>query len=296
MKILACDTSNRACSCCLWADGRAVDKRFRNDGLTHSQTFMPQVHDLMEKNSVSYEELDILACTVGPGSFTGIRIGVAAVKTMAMVLDKPAVPVSSLEAMAYPFRDEDALVVALIDCRNHRAWAAGYYMGELVIPEMADDADEIRSKCVEWRDKNYPGKKILLIGNGAKLFLPDAKSTVDASNAVDAKSTDAAAAVGRMTSDLEPVEYREGWDEILPESVAAVAELVAARALSGDSQSGGADPSDGANREEADPLLQKFPAAALMPVYLSKTQAERNRSAEGKETKEIPIRYYSTND
>ena len=118
MKILACDTSNRACSVCLWEDGKLIDKRFRNDGLTHSQTFMPQMHDLMEKNRSTYEELDALACTVGPGSFTGIRIGVSAVKTMAMVLEKPAIPVSSLEAMAFSFREEDALIVPLIDCRN----------------------------------------------------------------------------------------------------------------------------------------------------------------------------------
>ena len=110
MKILACDTSNRACSSCLLSDGKVVDARFLNNGLTHSQTFMPQVHDLMESNGEKYENLDALACTVGPGSFTGIRIGVSAIKTMALVLGKPAIPVSSLAAMAYPLSSENALV------------------------------------------------------------------------------------------------------------------------------------------------------------------------------------------
>ena len=255
MKILACDTSNRACSVCLWEDGHAIDTRFRNDGLTHSQTFMPQMHDLMESNRRKYEDLDVLACTVGPGSFTGIRIGVAAVKTMALVLDKPALPISSLAAMAWPLRDEDAMVVALIDCRNHRAFARAFYHGEPVLEECAEDVNDIRKACLAWRNENKPGKKILLVGTGAKLFLEQE--------------------AGITPEDL--VEYREGFDEILPESVAAVAEKMA-------------------GSESTDVLLKKYPAAALMPVYLGKTQAERNAKAQGKDLKEIPIRYYSTDE
>lgn len=254
MKILACDTSNRACSCCLWADGKPIDIRFRNDGLTHSQTFMPQMHDLMEACGTSYEDLDALACTVGPGSFTGIRIGVSSVKTMAMVLEKPAVPVSSLEAMAWPLRDEDVLVVPLIDCRNHRAWSAAYYRGEKMLPEVACDVDEIRKNCFSFRDEKLPGKKILLIGTGAKLFMEE-------------------------TTPEDLVKYREGLDEILPENVAAVAEKTVMAAIG-----------------EGKDLLSEYPAAALMPVYLAKTQAERTAAEQGKATKEIPIRYYSTND
>jgi len=250
LKILACDTSNRACSVCLWEDGHVIDTRFRNDGLTHSQTFMPQMHDLMTENRRKYEDLDILACTVGPGSFTGIRIGVAAVKTMALVLQKPAVPVSSLAAMAWPLREEDALVVPMIDCRNHRAFAGGFYKGEPVIPERAEDAGEIRKACLDFLEEKLPGRKILLVGSGAKLFLEES---------------------------AEAAEYREGYDEILPESVAGVAENTA-------------------GTEPIDDLLLKYPAAGLMPVYLGKTQAERNAKAQGKETKDVPIRYYSTDE
>ena len=84
------------------------------------------------------------------------------------------------------------------------------------------------------------------------------------------------------------MEYREGFDEILPENVAAVAEK-SARDAAG---------ADGKMEVKAinEALLSRYPAAALMPVYLSKTQAERTAAEQGKETKEIPIRYYSTND
>ena len=105
-----------------------------------------------------------------------------------------------------------------------------------------------------------PGKKILLIGTGAKLFMEEV-----------------------TPEDL--VKYAEGFDEILPENVAAVSEKTVSEITAG------------ARPEEASKvLLQKFPAAALMPVYLSKTQAERTAAEQGKDMKEIPIRYYSTND
>lgn len=262
MKIVACDTSNRACSVCLWEDGSSVDTRFRNDGLTHSQTFMPMLHDLMEKNGATYEDLDMLACTVGPGSFTGIRIGVSAVKTMALVLEKPAVPVSSLEAMAWPLKGEDALIVPLIDCRNKRAWAAAYYKGEQVLPEAASDISEIFNKVISYRGEKLSGKKILLLGSGAKIFL-EAKENAEMESG----------------EKIPLVEYREGLDEIHPENVAAVAQKIAE-----------------AEEKAGNVLLAKYPAAALMPVYLSKTQAERTAGEQGKEVKDIPIRYYSTND
>ena len=79
------------------------------------------------------------------------------------------------------------------------------------------------------------------------------------------------------TTSEDLVKYREGCDEILPENVAAVADKIVSDST-------------------AKALLEKFPAAALMPVYLSKTQAERTAAEQGKDMKEIPIRYYSTND
>ena len=262
MRILACDTSNRACSCCLWEDGQSIDTRFRNDGLTHSQTFMPQVHDLMEKNHADYADLDALACTVGPGSFTGIRIGVSAVKTMAMALQKPAVPVSSLEALAYPLHEEDALVVPLIDCRNHRAWSAGYYKGKQVLPEVADDVNVIRKVCLDHVAKELANKRILLVGSGAALFLEE---------------------------EVPVAEYREGFDEILPESIGALAESTLLAKKEELARSGAP-----ADTEKDDTLTSAFAATALMPVYLSRTQAERNAKEQGKIVENVPIRYYST--
>lgn len=251
MKILACDTSNKACSSCLWADGKVIDVQFRNDGLTHSQTFMPQVHDLMQKNQTDYPELDAVACTVGPGSFTGIRIGVSAIKTMALVAEKPAIPVSSLRAMAWPLREEDALVLPMIDCRNQRAWVAGFYHDEEVLAERADDVSVIAQAVETWR-ADKPETKIIVVGNGGKMLLEFV---------------------------TENVEYKEGFDDIHAEHVAAIAEKIAL-----------------ASGHTGEALYQAFQPAALMPVYRAKTQAERTAKEQGKDTQNIPIRYYSTTE
>ena len=258
MKILACDTSNRACSCALIDEGSIVGAKFINNGLTHSQTFMPLVHDLMEENTTKYEELDAVACTVGPGSFTGIRIGVSAVKTMAMALEIAAVPVSSLRAMAYPLRGEDALIVPMIDCRNHRAWAGGFYRDEEVVSELASDITEILEKCRAWRDANLPGKKIVLIGNGAK---------VAAKDLFGAES----AAAGEPAGEDFAIECREEHEDIRSEDVAAIAEKII--------------------KETG---TSAFGAEKLMSVYRAKTQAERMADEQGKQVENIPIRYYST--
>ena len=268
MKILACDTSNKACSSCLWEDGKRVDVRFRNDGLTHSQTFMPQVHDLMEANHMDYAELDAVASTVGPGSFTGIRIGVSAIKTMALVAEKPAIPVSSLRALAWPCRKEEALVLAMIDCRNQRAWVAGFLHDKEVLRERADNVTEIAKKVEAWRTE-YAAKKdvkpeevrILTVGNG-----------------------------GRMLADvMRGVEVREDADEIRAESVAEIAESIALAKLAEAKQAG-------ASEEGVATLYEIFPPAALMPVYRAKTQAERTAKEQGKDTQNIPIKYYSTTE
>jgi len=224
---------------------------------------MPMVHDLMEENSIKYEQLDALACTVGPGSFTGIRIGVSAVKTMAMALTIGAVPVSSLRAMAYPLKEEEALIVPMIDCRNHRAWAGGFYHDEEVVPECADDVDVILDACRKWRDEKLPEKKILLIGNGAKVLSAEELP--------------------------EGVEYVPDHEDIRSEDVAFIAEQIAEKVVH--DQSGKED-----RTSPRTILASAFAAVKMMPVYRAKTQAERMAGEQGKQVENIPIRYYSTMD
>lgn len=170
MLILAGDTSNAACSCCLMSDNRVLAESFLSLGLTHSETFMPLLHDLMHRANVRYEDLDAFACAVGPGSFTGIRIGVSAMKTMAMVANKPIVPVSSLQALAYPYLTYAATpVAAMINARNRRVFAAAFDEGKEVVAEDAMPIEEFADRCRE----KLGDSRIFFCGDAADLYAED---------------------------------------------------------------------------------------------------------------------------
>ena len=100
MKILALETSAKAVSAAITENGVVLASGYQDTGLTHSRTLMPIVKHLFQNTGIAPQELDAIAVAVGPGSFTGIRIGVSAAKGLAFSLDKPAAAVSTLAAMA----------------------------------------------------------------------------------------------------------------------------------------------------------------------------------------------------
>ena len=101
MKILGVECTASPVSVALFEDGGIKAEYFLNQKITHSQTLLPMCESVLELSRVSLDEIDAFAVTAGPGSFTGVRIGISAVKGIAQPLDKPCVPVSVLEAMAY---------------------------------------------------------------------------------------------------------------------------------------------------------------------------------------------------
>lgn len=100
MNILAIDTSSAACSAALTRDGKLVGEYIMNSALTHSQTIMPAVEAILEREGMRPSDVDLFAVVAGPGSFTGVRIGVSVIKGLAFGKNKPCVPVSALEALA----------------------------------------------------------------------------------------------------------------------------------------------------------------------------------------------------
>jgi len=239
MLILACDTSNSACSACLYRDGRVIAQSLLSTGRTHSLTFMPMVHDLMKLSGLTYPELDAFACTVGPGSFTGIRIGVSAVKAMAMAADKPAVPVSSLAALAFPFCSEkNTLVVAMTDARNRRVFSSAYFEGTQVIQEKARTIEDLMELCAEW-EKSFSASGSA--GTPAYILCGDAAATYTGEDFFCINAASAPELFGR---EIQPV---------------SVAEL-AFRLIGSDTAAN---------------LSERFPPQMLMPVYRARTSAER---------------------
>ena len=162
MKILAVDTSSAICSVAILEDDKLIDKNELDDGKTHSENLMPLLDELLKRNSIDIKDIEMIACTVGPGSFTGIRIGVATIKPIAEVLNVKVASVMSLEALARNVENKET-IVSLIDARNNQVYAGifdkNYNKKEEYI---ADDINEV-IKILE----KY--ETITFVGNGAIL-------------------------------------------------------------------------------------------------------------------------------
>ena len=176
MKILVCDTSNSTCCAGVYEDGREVAYKLSLEKKTHSETFMPLVHEVMEQAGITHAELDAYAVTVGPGSFTGVRIGLAAVKAMALAAGKGCIPVSSTEALARSVdnvtaaRKEDTLIVPAFDARNNRVFAQAMEddTAKTLVGENAYDADDLVKKILQIPELIYGARsQILVVGDGA---------------------------------------------------------------------------------------------------------------------------------
>ncbi len=137
MIILACDTSGNIGSCALLDNDRPLAVLSEKGG-AHSATFLPMVLRLLTDAGAGFADIGLYACATGPGSFTGIRIGVATVQGMAFAAGRPAIGVTSLEALAWPLSGRAGeLVCPVIDARNDRVYAQVFLDG---VPVMAPAA------------------------------------------------------------------------------------------------------------------------------------------------------------
>lgn len=123
MKILSIDTASTICSVAISEDAQVLYEKTVEDGLTHSQNLMPMINETFEKANLTLEDIDLFACDIGPGSFTGIRIGISTIKAFQDVTQKVAIGVSSLESLAYGITDS-APIVTLLDARNNNIYGA----------------------------------------------------------------------------------------------------------------------------------------------------------------------------
>lgn len=171
MKILALESTAVAGSAALVEDEKVLGEFYCNTALTHSQTLMPMVEQLLACTRTALENVDLFAVTAGPGSFTGVRIGVSSVKGMAMALEKPCCAVSTLEAMACGASMVEGLVCALMDARCGQVYTALFRVSsgrvERLTKDSAVSAAEAAAACAAW-----PGEKLYLAGDGAALCAP----------------------------------------------------------------------------------------------------------------------------
>lgn len=216
MLLLSVESSAVTASAALTDGDRVIKSEFINNGLTHSETLLPLIESVMQ--GYSYSDLDAVAVSAGPGSFTGVRIGVATVKGIAFPYDLPCISVSPLEAVAYNFRHENAVVCAVMDARRMQFYNALFEVSNGKVTRLCKDR-AVSAQDLEKELSSY--NRVIVAGDGAKLFY----STLNSDNC-----------------ELAP-------EELMYQSGVGVAAAAQDK--------------------------EKIPAAALMPVYLRPSQAER---------------------
>lgn len=126
MKILALDTSGLVASAAITENGKVLAEYTLNYKLTHSQTIMPMIDEIVKMTETDLNTIDYIACSSGPGSFTGLRIGAATAKGLAHGLNKPIVAVPTLEALAYNIFGTDKFICPIMDARRKQVYNAVY--------------------------------------------------------------------------------------------------------------------------------------------------------------------------
>ncbi|MCR4641140.1 MAG: tRNA (adenosine(37)-N6)-threonylcarbamoyltransferase complex dimerization subunit type 1 TsaB [Lachnospiraceae bacterium] len=227
MKLIALDSSGAVASVALFTEGKLLGEYSIDHKSTHSQTLLPMLNELCRRTDFVLAESDAVAVASGPGSFTGLRIGGAAAKGIAMALNIPVLPVPTLEGLCYRAMEWPGLICPMMDARRQQIYSGIYRFeeGELrtLFPGEAISAEE------QIRRLNEAGEAVYLLGDG----------------------TDACRE--QIASKLH-CEYRIAPQPLRYQSAAAVG--LRAMAL-GDAAC--------------------VPAGAFVPVYLRRSQAERER-------------------
>ena len=159
MKLLAIETATEACSVALWLDGE-VRERFEVAPRRHTELVLPWAEELLAEAGIARSQLDAIAVGRGPGAFTGVRLAVALAQGIALALDRPVLPVSTLAALAYPARGGAGDVLAAIDAR----------MGELYLGWFRAEGRGLHAVGPEWmappQDVDIDAAAIVGVGSG----------------------------------------------------------------------------------------------------------------------------------
>lgn len=174
MKILAFESSAKAASVALCEDEFLIAQSYQNSGLTHSTTLMPMAESLLDHCGVALREVDCLAVAAGPGSFTGLRIGISTVKGLAWGAEKPCAGVSTLEAMAWNLAHVDGVICCAMDARRHQVYNALFRARagalERLTPDRAISLEDLA------REREGLQETQIVVGDGAQLCYNDAKA------------------------------------------------------------------------------------------------------------------------
>ncbi len=168
MKILAVDTTGQTASVAIINNDVILAEYSINYNMTHSQTVMPMIDEICNRVHLDLSTLNYVACSCGPGSFTGLRIGAATVKGLALGLNIPVVAVPTLDALAYNIFDTDAVICPIMDARRQQVYTAFYEWQERELCKLTE-YDALPIQEVIERAKNYQ-KKVIFLGDGVAAY------------------------------------------------------------------------------------------------------------------------------
>lgn len=164
MKILAIETSGKVCAVALTENEKLIMEKIIEDENTHSVKLMPLINEVFKENNMYLSDIDLFSCDIGPGSFTGIRIGVSTVKAFLDAKNKKAVGVTSLEVLARNI-EEDGVICSLIDAKNDNVYYGLFEKNGKEYKQIEElKFDNIENIVNAFEDKN---KKIFFVGNGS---------------------------------------------------------------------------------------------------------------------------------
>ncbi len=166
MKILALDSTAKTASVSLCEDERLITVYSVTAGLNHSETLLPMVENALKTAQMNIDDVDMFAISDGPGSFTGVRIGVSLLKGLAFGKNKICVGVSTLEALAYNLKGFKGIICPVMDARREQVYNALFLSDENGIQRLCEDRaisiDELDKELIE----KYKGQTIYICGDG----------------------------------------------------------------------------------------------------------------------------------
>ena len=163
MKILGVDTSSDICSVCLLEDTTVIKELHLNNGKTHSENLVPLLKELIDSCNITFSDINLIAIDKGPGSFTGIRIGIATIKAIAEVYNIKVVGVTSLKSLAFNEDYKNNSIISLIDARNNQVYCGVFNTGVDDI-YLALDINEALESI-----KTYVNENTIFVGDGSVL-------------------------------------------------------------------------------------------------------------------------------
>ena len=176
MKILSLDSSATVATVALFEDGRLLAEFTLNNGNTHSETLLPMVETVLSTYGITADRVDAFAATVGPGSFTGVRIGAATLKGLAFGTGKPCIEVSTLEAIAENLSVRDGLICPVMNARRSQVYTALFRSVGGRLERLMDDS-AISIEELDGILSSY-GEPVSFAGDGYGITLAGLKKTV----------------------------------------------------------------------------------------------------------------------